>query len=109
MMAGWQGRLLGVALMVGTLSGCASTSLFVPYPARAAAYKQAIATGNFQNSLADLDQRRGSEDKLLFLLERGRLEQLAGNADASMADYAQAMDAFRAIDQRAYVSASHTV
>jgi hypothetical protein len=101
--------LLCLLLAAAALGGCATSSLFIPYPARAADYKQAVASGNFAPALKDLDGRRHSEDKLLFLLERGRLNQLAGNTDASLADFGDAISAFQAIDDRALVSASHTL
>ena len=103
------GQLFSLLVLATCLGACATTSIFIPYPARADSYRQAIATGNFQAPLQDLDGRRTSEDKLLFLMERGRLEQLAGNTDASLADYSDAIAAYRASDDRATVSASRTV
>jgi len=102
-------KLLSLLIVAACLGACASTSLFTPYPERAAAYKQAIATNNFLAPLNDLDGHRKSADKLLFMMERGRLEQLAGNTDASLADYADAIADYRASDNRATISASHTV
>lgn len=102
-------RLLGLGLLASLLAGCATSSLFQPYPQRAQAYKQAIAAADFQKPLKDLDSRRSDKDRLLFLLERGRLAQLAGDTDASLGDYTQAIDAFRSIEDRARISASYTL
>ncbi len=102
------GRLLLLFALLGLLSGCATSSLFLPYPARAAAYQQAMAQADFAQTLAELDKKRQSRDKLLFLLERGRLASLAGNIDGSLRDYDEAIAAFRAIDERAYISLSYT-
>lgn len=102
-------RLIGLLLALVQLAGCATSSLFTPYPERANSYKQAIRNGDFKGPLKDLNERRSSEDKLLFLLERGRLAQLSGDTDASLSDYADAISAFRNVEDRAYISASHTL
>ena len=103
------GTLLSLLLIAAGLGGCASTSVFLPYPERATAYRQAIASSSFQAPLKDLDGRRHNADKLLFMMERGRLDQLAGDTDASLADYAEAIAAYHASDDRAVISASHTL
>lgn len=101
--------LFCLVVSVSGLGGCATTSLFTPYPERAAAYRQAAATGSFQPALDDLNQRRDDADRILFLMERGRLAQLAGDTDASQRDFADAITAIGQADQRAIVSARHTL
>lgn len=66
-----------IALLV--LQGCATTSLFTPYPQQAQAWKQAARQGTLDAAVASLEGKSGSLDQLLYLQEMGRLAQLDGD------------------------------
>lgn len=50
------------------------------------------------------DKKTTGKDAVLSLMERGRARQLTGDYQGSSADYQAAVDAFRAIDDKAVVS-----
>lgn len=99
-------RLLAVVLAATVAAGCATTSVFSPYPLQAAAFRQAAGGLETGPVLARLDQKRTGNDRLLYLLERGRIAQLQGDFTASQADFAQAIDVFRANEDRAMLTLS---
>lgn len=82
-------------------TGCANTSIFIPYPVQASAYKSDLNTASLENSLNKLNRRRKSADKVLFLMERGRLNQLANNFDDSLEDFNQVIENFQQQDEKA--------
>lgn len=99
----------GVCLLVlAQLTGCATSSVLLPYPQRAQGYVAAIRAGQPQQPLPELAKQEGSRDGLLFALERGRLAQLAGNGDESRRSFARALAQFEAIDGRALISLSRS-
>jgi hypothetical protein len=93
-------------VLPAALAGCASTSVLTPYPAQAQAWRQSLDAGRPDATLAALAARTKSADGLLYQLERGRIDQLAGNADASRADFDGAIAAFEHEDERARISVS---
>lgn len=96
-------------LLVVTLAGCAGTSVFSPYPLQAEAFRQAAGGGpDAPAVMALLDRRRNAADRLLYLMERGRLAQLQGDFAASKADFEQAIALFREQDDRARLSLGGT-
>ncbi|MFO1391042.1 MAG: hypothetical protein U1E94_02320 [Agitococcus sp.] len=100
-------RYLILLLFLGLITGCAN-SVFVPYPARALSYQQALSTGMPQPALEANKKQLGSRDALLALLEQGRIQQLAGDYAASKQSFTLALAKLDAIDQRATISLSHT-
>lgn len=100
-------RLL-VLLALALLQGCASTSVFNPYPAQAVAFRQATAGHDTQKVLAALEKKAGSGDRILYLAERGRINQLAGDYAASKADFERVLAAWRENDDKAKLSATGT-
>lgn len=100
--------LVLAAVFVSLLGGCASTSVFRSYPSQAKLIKEQIETKQFALASEKLDKRRGSADKILYLLERGRTVQIANDNDASIEDYQQAKDAISALEQKAVISAKDT-
>ena len=97
--------LLSALLLI---TGCTTSSVFVPYPARALGYQQALASGQLQPSLEQSQKQSSSRDALLVALEQGRLYQLAGNYPQSKQSFAAAIQKFDEIDERATISLSHT-
>jgi len=60
----------------------------------------------FDHALKVLDKHRKSNDKILYLLERGRIAQIKGDIEVSMEDYEATMEAVRHRDEKAIISAS---
>lgn len=100
-------RIIWIGLS-SLLFACASTSLFIAYPNQAAQYRSAIAAQQFEASLTNIESRKTSSDALLYLQESGRLNQLAGNTEQSLEDFAKAIEIYKQLDDRARISASKT-
>lgn len=95
-------------LVVVFLQGCATSSLFLPYPSRAMTYRQALELQNTDKVLAQLDSLRSSRDKVLYLMERGRIAQINGDTAASIEDFQQAIEEWTKFEEKALLSASGT-
>lgn len=94
-------------IVSGTLlSGCASTSVFNPYPNQAANYKTAIRENTIEKVTLDLAKKSKNEDALLYFSERGRLNQLNKNYAESKTDFEKVIAAYDALDEKAKISAS---
>lgn len=87
-------RVAAVLLLAAALAGCAASSVFSPYPLQAAGFRQALTGLDAGPVMTRLDQKRNSADKLLYLMERGRLAQLQGDFAGSQRDFAQAIAVF---------------
>lgn len=90
------------------MSGCAMTSLFSPYPSQAQSFKQAIYKGDMgpidkQTVLLQLEDKRNSADHVLYMMERGRINQIDGAFGASKTDFEQVITAFEERDLAATV------
>lgn len=99
-------RLFLFIFICSGLAGCASTSVFNPYTEQAAGYKRAITDNTIPSVTAELAKKGESKDGLLYLSERGRLNQLNGDHAASKADFARVIAGYDALEARATVSAS---
>lgn len=99
-------RLFAALLATFFLAGCAASSVFNPYPSQAEAFRQGINSPNTEVVLKDLDKRRQKADRMLYLMERGRISQLAGQFEPSKTDFSEVIAGFRAVDDRARISAS---
>jgi len=93
---------LGVVLLAG--SGCSTSSLFVAYPKQINPLLQDLRAGRPAASQAKLDSKVDGTDRVLYLMERGRLAQVQGNREASMADYRAAIEGVEAQAQQADVT-----
>ena len=91
------------------LTGCATSSVFMPYPDQLMDIKNRLATGQFEAAQKSLSSQRHSADKLLYLMERGRVSQLAGDRAASIDDFEQAIQLFEANERKAKITASGVV
>lgn len=99
-----------VASATFTLAGCATTSLFSPYPAQMAAIQSSLDAGTGEQSMVSLAPKAESgSDALLYRLERARLSQLLDKFDESRADFDWAGNAFEQGDMKATVQASALV
>jgi hypothetical protein len=98
--------LIRIMTLGALLTGCASTSVFNPYPGQAAEYKTAITSNTIDEVTADLESKTKSEDRLLYLSERGRLYQINGQYEASKKDFEQVIAAYDEIEASAAITAS---
>ncbi len=98
-----------IALALLALDGCASNSIFTPYTEHAQRIRQAVMLGQYPQVVQRLSTTdQGGANRLLTLLELGRIEMLAHDPKASLDDFTQAMTLWDAEDQRARISLSQT-
>ncbi len=106
-------RLLPLIVATLLLNGCAASGLFSPYPQQALTFRAALTatpgaggTGDPVTVLKKLDNRRTTADATLYLMERGRIEQLQGDFAASKADFEEVLSRMDAADDKARLTAS---
>jgi len=94
-------------------TGCAVSSVFNPYPNQAQEFRNAIgstATAENQSAseliLAELNEDRESADKMLYMMERGRIAQLSDKFDDSKTDFQVVIDGFEEQDLAATIEVS---
>lgn len=88
------------------LGACAAGSVLTPYPSTAKAYRAALDAGTPQAAVDRIGTKTGSADGMLYVLEKSRIEQLAGDAAASRNDFDAAIARFQAQEEKAVISAS---
>lgn len=99
-------RIAIIACLPALLGGCAATSVFNPYPGQAAQYRAALDAGTPEAAVTQIGAKADSADATLYLMEKGRIEQLAQQADSSRQSFDGAIARFQAQDEKAVVSAS---
>lgn len=99
-------RLATLLCLPLVLGGCAASSVFSPYPAQAAAYRAALDAGTPEVAVQRIGTRTDGADGTLYLMEKGRIEQVASNHDASKADFERVLQRYADQDDKATVSAS---
>ena len=97
------GLLVAAMLM---LNACSTSSLFTSYPSQIKPIKAQIENGDFTKAEKKLSGKTDSTDKILYLMEQGRVSQLAGNYETSQKEYGKAIDAIRAHDDKALYTVS---
>ncbi len=98
---------LTLALLV--LTGCASNSVFIPYTQHAQQIRQAVMLGQYDAEIQRLQASdKSGSNRLLTLLELGRVEMLAHRPQASLDTFTQVMSLWAAQDQRARISLTQT-
>lgn len=88
------------------IQGCASSSLFSPYPGQAQAWVGGLAQGQPTAGLDKVSAKAAGRDSMLYLQEQARLEQLAQQYAASRETFAAAFDAYERKDAQARLRAS---
>lgn len=88
------------------LGGCAASSVLSPYPSQAKAYQAALDAGMPDAAVQKIGSKITSADGMLYLLEKGRVEQLADKQDESRSTFESAISRFQAQDDKAIISAS---
>lgn len=107
-------RLLFIVLSASLLGSCATSSMFSPYPVQAENFKRAIFNGdagasvNRDSVLLTLERARDSADHMLYMMERGRINQIAHDFSASKTDFEQVILAFEEQNLAATIQAGHT-
>ncbi len=101
----WTIRNGAIAALV-FLSACSTNSLLHPYPAQVQPLLRDMETGRTVSVDNAFGRRVLGRDRILYLMEQGRLAQLQGDFAASEAAYTDALAAIRERDERAVVSAS---
>lgn len=94
-------RAISSILAIALLTGCASTSVFQPYPRQAETWKAAVHDGRFEQARKKLEKRTDSADRLLYLQELGRLDQLTRHYDASLDAFKRVFELYEEGDAEA--------
>ena len=95
------------------LGGCATSSVFNPYPQQALEFQQAIqAPGNLKSNstqvLADLNQKKDDADGMLYSMESGRIHQVEGDFKASQSDFEGVIASFESQDLASTIQVGET-
>ncbi len=77
----------GFILMGLSLCGCVGTSVWTPYPRQANTLKDYLEKQDFEAACQYIDPKLKGQDGLLYLQERGRIHQLAGDLEKSKVDF----------------------
>lgn len=101
------GLVLWLAFILG-LTGCSTNSLFSPYPQQIATARQAIVNGQLEKASQVVSGKTGSADKVLYLMEYGRIQQLADNYQSSQKAFQMAIDAVDDEEAKAKITVSGT-
>lgn len=88
------------------LQGCASSSVFFPYPTQADAWKSSLAQGQPLGAIGKASAKTSGQDGLLYLEEQARLQQLGGEFEASKASFEQVFSRYEAQADEARIRAS---
>lgn len=95
--------LLACALL---LSGCATSSLFNPYPDQASQWKQLVAGGQNEAALARLQKGTQGSDRLLYLQESARVAQIGALPAESRQFFAEVIALYDDQDEQARIRVS---
>ncbi|MDX1802564.1 MAG: hypothetical protein R3292_00685 [Alcanivorax sp.] len=95
-------------VMLALLSGCATGSLFVPYPSQAQAWKSGVGN-DAPAARKRLEKGSHSADSVLYLQELGRVSQLDGQRQQSRDAFAAAIDDYQQSDAAARIRLSSAV
>jgi hypothetical protein len=97
---------LYVTALLLLIAGCAGTSTFVPYPYKINPMIDGLKAGKPIDFTRCLLSECQGNDLILYKMERGRLAQILGATEASMADFSDSMGSIREKDLKATISAS---
>jgi hypothetical protein len=89
------------------LAGCATTSVFSPYPNQMKPVRNNLDESGYAASIKSLSQKLDSSDKDLYGMELGRVQQLAGNYQASLQSYSAVINDVQQQQLAAKIQASH--
>jgi hypothetical protein len=95
----------GLLAVMALLSGCATNSIFSSYPSQVENIKLQVSVGDFSGAQAALAKKSMGADKMLYLMERGRISQMAGDIEASIQDFETVLEEFEAKEEAAKITA----
>ena len=87
------GRITTMSICLSMLGGCATSSLFQSYPSQAESFQHVISLNSPEQDviklavLEDLNEERESADAMLYMMERGRINQLNASFADSKTDF----------------------
>jgi len=96
----------GLLAVMALLSGCATNSIFSSYPSQVENIKLQVSVGDFSGAQAALAKKSMGADKMLYLMERGRISQMAGDTETSIRDFQVVLEEFEAKEEAAKITAS---
>ena len=99
-------RVAASLILITTLSGCATNSLFISYPSQLNEQRQDLSSDQPLKSIQAVTENISGNDGLLYALEAGRIAQVAGEFGQSETFYQQAINDYQAFDDKATVSLS---
>ena len=88
-------------LLLALLAGCASSSVFNPWPQQAESWRQMLTTDQHDAAMMRLNRGTEGRDRLLFLQERARVAQLAGDYQSSVEDFRSVIQLYDDQDREA--------
>lgn len=94
-----------VLVLLALTTGCATRSLFIPYPNQADDWKQAVASDSF-SAEEKLQKAGDGQDGVLYWQELGRINQIQGRASASQEAFSQAITRYQQTDADARIQVS---
>ncbi len=97
-------RLVSFMSVVMMLGGCAGSSIFTSYPTQIQPIKQQIQAKQYTAAQTALEGHRDDADKILYMMERGRISQLANDKKSSIEDFKQVIEAMEANEEKATIS-----
>lgn len=109
------GRIATISLCISMLGGCATSSLFTSYPRQAESFQHAISMTSPEQSarklsvLEDLNEERESADAMLYMMERGRINQLNSSFADSKTDFELVIAGFEAQDLASTIEVGNTL
>ncbi|MDO8954499.1 MAG: hypothetical protein Q7V63_06600 [Gammaproteobacteria bacterium] len=74
------------------LSGCATSSVFSPYPDQMSGIRAKLNASGYASSIKTLSKGADSTDHDLYNMELGRVQQLSGNYPASISTYTKVIN-----------------
>ncbi|MBK8675049.1 MAG: hypothetical protein IPN27_01260 [Cellvibrionales bacterium] len=97
--------VLTVSVSLFSLSGCVTNNFPGSHTLKADKFRQALNTGDTKPSLDFLAAKKDSEDKMLYMMERGRILNLQNQYPPSLQDLNIVINQFEANDRKALISA----
>ncbi|MDG6006397.1 MAG: hypothetical protein E3K29_11240 [Candidatus Brocadia sp.] len=89
-----------------SIAGCSTSSVFTSYTTIMNPLIDGVKVRKCDHALNVLKKHRKGKDKILYLMERGRIAQLKDDLDMSIKDYEAAIEAVRHMEDKAIISAS---
>ena len=88
------------------VAGCAASSTFSAYPKQIEPFITSLSNRTPIDFSYCLPSECQGSDLILYNMERGRLAQIAGNSEVSMADFRASIEKIRENDEKALISVS---